>query len=253
MRPSDEAYLADASSPIDPRSIRQGVIAPQHDSTTICKGSRTMNKYLAILMAGTALAASSAHAYVTADVVKLTPADAIYSPGTFHLSFGSRPADVLVNFDAGMMNYVAQTLDVTNYFLLAHPGDVLTADTFAHGVPAAQDPYSNPTAGLDFYLAGKVVTTYLDPGEPFVIATDHSSNALPGWPYDVRFGWAHIHINLDGTAQVLASAMAYGEGGIIVGTVQAVPEPASLALAFIGLGLVGAARLRQARPPKTML
>jgi hypothetical protein len=47
-------------------------------------------------------------------------------------------------------------------------------------------------------------------------------------PRDV-FGWVHLQ-NDNGTLTMLDNAVAYGEGGIIIGTTQAVPEPNALAL-----------------------
>lgn len=200
-----------------------------------------MNKQLMVCIAAATLA-GAANAYVQSDAVQLLPADTLYSPATYHLHFGTRPADVLVNFDGGTMNYVTQTLDVTNEFLLAHPGDVVTANSFRHGVNAGNDPFSNPAAGSDFYMVGMVDTGFLDPGEPSIPTPDRT-----GYSHDIRFGWAHIQIGGNGTAMVLASAMAYGEGGIIVGTMQAVPEPASFALALMGLGLLALPGLRRQR------
>jgi hypothetical protein len=184
---------------------------------------------------------------VLGDVVQLVPQSEPAFEGfprvTDNLHFGSRPASVLLNFNGGQMNDGTQILDVINVFALAKVGEVITADSFAHGVSAANNPYSNPAAGLDFYLAGMVDTgIFLDPGEPSVIAGPGSTTTPEGMPHDVRFGWAHIVFNQAGTATVLSSAIAYGEGGIVVGSLQAVPEPGSAALALIGLVAVGLSR-----------
>ena len=60
------------------------------------------------------------------------------------------------------------------------------------------------------------------------------------------FGWAHFALDLSGKVQLVNSAMSFGDGGIIVGTLQAVPEPSTWAL--MGIGLTGLAwRARSAR------
>lgn len=188
------------------------------------------------------MVSGTAHAYVTPDVVTL---DAVTDqdpaiPG-YQLHFGSRPASIYVNFEGGTMNYVTQTLDVVNDFKLAQLGDEITAQTFAHGVSAADNPYGNPLAGSDFYLAGMVQTGFLDPGETFTTV-----DAVNDFPHATRFGWAHIVIQGNGVATVTDSAIAYSEQGIIVGTTLAVPEPSSLALSV--LGLIGLATMRKTRP-----
>lgn len=179
----------------------------------------------------------AAHAYVQAKAVTLVaqndfPRDRLGDEEqAYSLHFGSRPADIIVSSDAyrSGLAWITQTLDVTTAFKLSAPGEVITQTTFANGVPPSQNPFS-PETGNDFYLAGMVVSGILEPGQPLLPATD----AIP-YPHEQRFGWAHVHIGQFGQASVVDSAMAYGEGGIIVGTTQAVPEPATGALSLVGL------------------
>ena len=58
------------------------------------------------------------------------------------------------------------------------------------------------------------------------------------------FGWAHLQAQADGSLKILSSAMAFREGGIVVGALQAVPEPGTWALSIAGLGLLAWARRR---------
>lgn len=81
--------------------------------------------------------------------------------------------------------------------------------------------------GQEFYLGGRTRTAYIN-------------------GYFDTFGWAHFKVDATGQLKLLDSAVAFNEGGIIVGTLQAVPEPSTWAL--MGLGLAALAwRTRSAR------
>lgn len=71
-----------------------------------------------------------------------------------------------------------------------------------------------PPSTTDFYLGIATSTMYFDPvrgGYYFLPRT--------------TFGWVHLQWQDDFTFKMIGNAMAYGEGGIIVGTTTAVPEP----------------------------
>lgn len=113
-------------------------------------------------------------------------------------------------------------------------GDVFTQASSA----SAANVFSNPplTVGSDFYLAAKT-RSYTDPGFSY----DDS--------FYTSFGWAHFKVDALGLPQIQESAMAFREGGIIVGTLQAVPEPSTWAM--MGVGLVALVwRRRSARHTK---
>jgi hypothetical protein len=199
---------------------------------------------LALIAAG----CGSAQAYVTPGAVTLdaltTPITNGQAQASYNLHFGSRPASLYVNFDGGAMNYVLQTADVGAQLKLATIGEAITAQSFANGVSPAQQAFGNTAAGRDFYLAGMVDTALLDPGEPSTFSSTW------GGQHDLRFGWAHIAVSANGKATVLASAMAYGEPGIVVGSTQAVPEPGTFAL--MGAGLLGLVAAQMWRTRQTL-
>lgn len=116
----------------------------------------------------------------------------------------------------------------------------------------------------DYYLvkAGDTFTTEAIAAGKFtpLFTTDHPFTlAVPypgtfylgvatGYSYTSRdvLGWAKIRNDASGLT-LLGSAMSYGEGGIIVGTTTAVPEPGRAMLMLLGLSSLAFAR-RQRRP-----
>lgn len=131
---------------------------------------------------------------------------------------------------------VTWQLDEGADLYLAQVGDVLTTATIAEGgfspLLVNGTPYQitvNSTS--DFYLG-------------IVTGVGGGNNG----PNRDVFGWVHLQSSLQGL-KVLDSAMAYGYGGIVVGTVTAVPELSTswqLALGLLALG--GAQGVRSRRP-----
>ena len=120
-------------------------------------------------------------------------------------------------------------------YYLAPAGAVASAQTIASAqfspLFTLDHPYSlNVPLNSDFYLA--IATTYRG----------------PGFERDV-WGWVHLKNTASGLTQ-LGSAMAYDEGGIVVGTMTAVPEPGTFAQ--LGMGLVALALYRRAQGRQTL-
>ncbi|MBA4110849.1 MAG: hypothetical protein C0487_14790 [Leptothrix sp. (in: Bacteria)] len=141
---------------------------------------------------------------------------------------------VFMNYVDGKLNGVTVNADEGAVMYVVKAGDVFTQASSA----SAANVFSNPpiTVGTDFYLAAKT-RSYTDPGFSY----DDS--------FYSSFGWAHFKVDASGLPQLIDSAMAFREGGIIVGTLQAVPEPSTWAMMGVGL-LALAWRSKSARQTK---
>jgi hypothetical protein len=125
-------------------------------------------------------------------------------------------------------------------YYLAQAGTAVTLQTLSSGqftpLFKLDQAFSlNVPLNSDFYLA---------------VATSDGSSSNP--VRDV-FGWVHLKNDASGLS-ILGSAMAYGEGGIVVGTTTPVPEPDTFALASVGLAALALglrASKRRAAMPRT--
>jgi hypothetical protein len=84
-------------------------------------------------------------------------------------------------------------------------------------------------------------------GTPFYVGLYSGASIAPPFPpyppyiyTDPVFGWAELE-NVNGTIEVLDSALEYQGGGIFAGTQNIIPtpEPGTLALLSAGVGLLG--------------
>ncbi len=151
--------------------------------------------------------------------------------------FGSYSVQADHSAAAGTLSFSVPTLGAPADFFVVTPGQVIANSTLAD--LRDQGHFFNGTqSGLlvskDFYL-GTATISLSDP--EFNWATASTTRTI--------FGWAHFQLQTDGTLQIVDSAMAFGEAGIKVGTLQAIPEPGTWAL--MGLGLVGMAAVRHRR------
>lgn len=196
-----------------------------------------MKTIIKLALTLTALAATQAHALVEAGHWKPSPFTGSMGDN-FSVSVDQTPegdfTGVFMNYVNGKLNGVTVNADEGAVMYVVKAGDVFTQASSA----SAANVFSNPplTVGSDFYLAAKT-RSYTDPGFSY----DDS--------FYTSFGWAHFKVDALGLPQIQESAMAFREGGIIVGTLQAVPEPSTWAM--MGVGLVALVwRRRSARHTK---
>lgn len=191
----------------------------------------------ALLAAG----ATSAHAVVEPGhwLVNHRPDIAIGGPYESNLAItvhqtvaGDGTGSFLAYSKSGSLRFVTLNVDEGSELFLVKPGDLLTRDTVRQ-LPSLSLLDADPVnVGKDFYL-GVGTRSATDPGFSWEPGT---------W---TSWGWAHLKQDASGKLVLVDSAMAFREGGIVVGTLQAVPEPA--AWATWAIGLAGLAALRKTR------
>lgn len=127
---------------------------------------------------------------------------------------------------ANTLRYVTSNLDEGSQLFLVQAGDTLTNQTI-NALPASAFLFDTTVVGERFFLGART-----------------RSQSDPGFSWDPSFfssfGWAEFARNEQGQLTIISSAMAFREAGIIVGTVQAVPEPGTFVLAATGLLAMGA-------------
>jgi PEP-CTERM motif len=137
------------------------------------------------------------------------------------------------NASAGTLQFVTRNVDEGAELFVTTPGNVLSNATIS-ALPASATFQSTALkVGQDFYLGART-RSFSDPGFTWADPAFFST-----------FGWAHFKLNAQGSLQIVDSAMAFRETGIIAGTTQAIPEPATWAL--MGLGLAALAVRQRAK------
>lgn len=142
------------------------------------------------------------------------------------------------NYLTSTLTPVTWNIDQEADYYLVSDGDAFTPENIASGkfqpLFTLDHPYSLdvPVFG-DFYLGVATTATFSTAPRPTYASRD-------------VWGWTRISNGLNGLRMV-NNAVAYNEGGIIVGTINAiaVPEPSTLSL--VSLGLVAGFFLRQRR------
>lgn len=181
--------------------------------------------------------AAQAHAVVEAGhwTASITPGSAssldLYT--TIDQTPGGDYTGVFSNYANGVLKGVTYNVDQGSDLFVVQKGTIFSNDTvagqpFIYGVSVEWGlAPQTATVGQEFYLGARTRTSY-----------------TPGF-FDT-FGWAHFKVDATGQLKLLDSAVAFNEGGIIVGTLQAVPEPSTWALMGVGLAAL-AWRVRSPR------
>jgi hypothetical protein len=96
----------------------------------------------------------------------------------------------------------------------------------------------------------------LQSGNPFYVGLYTGSNIAPPYPpnppyqyLDPVYGWAELE-NVNGTIELLNSALEYGGQGIYAGTdniIQVVPEPTTMSLSALGLACLALRRWKKGK------
>ena len=144
------------------------------------------------------------------------------------------------NASTGTIRFVSYNTDEGSTLFLVKPGETVSQDMVLNPgshqmaiVPVTSGSQATVQVGTDFWL-GAATSSLSDPGVTWANVSTRTS-----------FGWAHLQAQADGSLKILSSAMAFREGGIVVGALQAVPEPGTWAL--MGLGLAGIGLLGRRR------
>lgn len=160
-------------------------------------------------------------------IISTSPAGAGSPPGTFfYLTQTAPPGNGMFLYEVAMSG---QSVFTFSYWGIAELNSVFIAtlgDIFDNGFVGSQPPLAsnsdNPGSGSFTLLSGE--SLYLG----------YFDNRF--FTDDDLFGWARV-TNVDGELVVDASATAVG-GGIVVGTLTQVPEPATGAI--FALAMAGA-------------
>lgn len=208
----------------------------------------TIRPLHAALLAAALACTGTAHALVESGHWSAAFYTDDYPPGTnFSVSFdqtrGGDTTGVSMRYDNGLLTGVTYAIDEGSDLFIVQPGTEFSMASVAaggqplvYGTSVRGNNWPGATllpVGTDFYLGART-RSYSDPG--FSYGTD----------FFTVFGWAHVVVDAQGVPRIVDSAMAFREGGIVVGTldaIPAVPEPATWLM--MGLGLAGLAAARR--------
>jgi len=195
-----------------------------------------MSKRLALAALVAAMSFSGAHAVVISDSkILLSPSTAYganYAITAIQSATYDDPTTMWFTKQDGLgkstLKPVTWNVDQEADYYLAGSGSIFTPDSIDAG-------QFKPLFTLDHgYLLDVPF-----PGDFYLGVATTGPGPIPGGAPTSGFarnvfGWVHLKNDARGLS-ILGSAMAYGEGGIIVGTTTAVPEPGTFLLSAIGL------------------
>jgi hypothetical protein len=152
----------------------------------------------------------------------------------------TNPTTMWFDVSGGTLSWANINLDEASDWYLTSYGDAFTQAAIQGGdfpifVRATDTGFDSNDLDVgfgDFYLG---------------VNTGYGSRIGLPTPRDV-YGWVHLQ-NSGGTLSMLGNAVAYDEGGIIIGTTQDIPEPGATGLLVCAATVAPAAtaRLRRRR------
>ena len=181
---------------------------------------------------------------LSGQIVEDTNITASSSLGSFNLTVFQTPdsgingdftgvlGSITVTGSTAMLVFEGSGVDEGSDWFAADPGDLLTRDTIDSGqfntlIDSAQMGALTVDVDQSFFLG---VNTGVDP--------------INFSPLRQHFGWGEFLINQNGELQILDSAVAYDQVGIVVGENVAVPEPSSGLLMLAGAAFLFLRRSR---------
>lgn len=198
------------------------------------------------LIAGIAMMSlSSAHAIVISDSnVTVAPTTAFGASYAITTTQSSTYYDITTmlfvkkdNFGKTILMPVAWNLDAGADYYLVKPGEIFTPNSISS---RQFKPF--------FILDKAYVLEVPFPGEFYLGVATTGPGPIPGGEPTSEIGrnvWGWVHLVNDASGlSAVGSAMAYGEGGIVIGTTIAIPEPGTLLLSAIGMAGLALARRR---------
>ena len=185
-----------------------------------------MSKVVAILVLFLMLLVSSASGQIVEDTNITVDA----SPGLFNLTVFQSPesganrddtsvfGSVTVAGPTAMLLFEGIVLDEGSDWFAVNQGDLFTRDTIDSG------QFNTLIDGLQ----ADALTIEVD--QSFFLGVNTGSglvDSIDFQPNRQHFGWGEFLIDQNGELQLLDNAVAYDQGGIVVGTSVAVPEPST--------------------------
>jgi len=171
---------------------------------------------------------------VSGQIVEDTNITVNSNPGSFSLTVFQTP-EIGVNGDetfvfgavtvadsTAMLLFEGAVLDEGSDWFATNQGDLFTRETIDSG--QFNTLIGGPQAGP--------LTVAVD--QPFFLGVNTGVDPIDFLPKRQHFGWGEFLINQNGELQILDSAVAYDQGGIVVGTSVAIPEPSSGLLMLVG-------------------
>jgi hypothetical protein len=140
--------------------------------------------------------------------------------------------EISMKYESETIGVTVITLDEQSDWFLVNAGDILSTAS----ISAGQFPVifnTSPSSG------GPVV---VGPGEFYLgVRTGAGYDVFPGPPRRNAYGWVHLRPE-NGVLAMVENVMSYNSTGIIVGTTNVVPEPASAFLALLALVTLATSR-----------